>query len=138
MPKMESFTNLAMVRSYLGAPRKCRRELTSAERSGQAMAEGGVPRALEQGADGGVGGVLSPTKGIVLLLWSASRCPCFRDWIRKITITPDDPVGDADADPCIGHEVGEWGHSVLQLPTFANRRSYQWGRSKTSVAHQAS
>ena len=46
---------------------------TSAESSGQAMAEGSVPRALEQGADRGVGGVLSPTKGI--LLWSASRLP---------------------------------------------------------------
>jgi hypothetical protein len=42
-----------------------------------------------------------------------SQAPCFRDLLRKITITPDGPVGEADADPCIGDEVGEWGHSVL-------------------------
>jgi hypothetical protein len=52
---------------------------TSAESSGQAMAEGGVPRALEQGADRGVGGVLSPTKGILpLVSFQVARVRCFR------------------------------------------------------------
>jgi hypothetical protein len=62
---------------------------TSAESSGQAMAEGGVPRALEQGADGGWGvsslllkafffGQLPGCQGTVLLSHKH-----FSDWICR-------------------------------------------------------